>query len=63
MKKDLTLTSVKIPNYLWEEFRVASIKQKFTFQKLATRAIHLYLTDPEFRKMLHNHVNVNEITE
>jgi len=60
MKNELVLTSVKIPNNLWELFRVASIRQKFTFQKLATRCIHLYLTDPDFRRKIHNHVELND---
>jgi hypothetical protein len=31
---------------------------KFSLQKLNDRAIHLYLTDPEFRKMIHGHSNL-----
>lgn len=51
------LTSVKIDEGMWDEFRINTIKHKFTFQKLSERAVHLYNTDPEFRKMIHN-VNV-----
>lgn len=54
-KKDMTLTSVKIQSDLFEEFRVECVKRKFSFQKLADRAIHLYLTDEEFRKKIHSH--------
>ena len=52
-KKDMTLTSVKIQSDLFEDFRVECVKRKFSFQKLADRAIHLYLTDEEFRKKIH----------
>ena len=44
-KKDMTLTSVKIHSDLFEEFKIECVRKKFSFQKLADRAIHLYLTD------------------
>jgi hypothetical protein len=52
---DKQLTSVKIDKELFEEFKIACVKMKFSFQKLSERAIHLYLTDEEFRKQIHNH--------
>ena len=54
-KKDMTLTSVKIQSDLFDEFKVSCVRHKFSFQKLADRAIHLYLTDDNFRKIIHNH--------
>jgi hypothetical protein len=54
----LTLTSVKVHQDLFEEFMVASIKNKFNLQKLTNRAIHLYLNDDDFRKQLHNHTEL-----
>ena len=54
----LTLTSVKVHQDLFEEFKVASIKNKFNLQKLTNRAIHLYLSDENFRKQLHNHTEL-----
>jgi hypothetical protein len=47
------LTSVKLDPVIFEEFKVNAIKLKFSFQKLSERAIYLYNTDPEFRKMIH----------
>lgn len=52
------LTSTKIDENLFEEFKVATIRYKFTLQKLVERSIHLYLTNPEFRKTIHNHNNL-----
>jgi hypothetical protein len=54
-KKEMTLTSVKIQSDLFETFKIECVKRKFSFQKLADRAIHLYLTDESFRKQLHSH--------
>jgi hypothetical protein len=58
-KKDLTLTSVKIQNDLFEEFKVECVRRKFTFQKLADRAIYLFLTDEDFRKKIVNQTNLD----
>ena len=55
MANDKTLTSVKIKSDLFNEFKIECVKRKFSFQKLADRAIHLYLTDEEFRKQITSH--------
>ena len=55
---DKTLTSVKIKSDLFNEFKIECVKRKFSFQKLADRAIHLYLTDEDFRKQITNHNNL-----
>ena len=61
-KKIMTLTSVKVKSNLFENFKVECVRRKFSFQKLSDRAIHLYLTDDDFRKKIHNHNNL-EINE
>ena len=53
--KNQVLTTVKIDTDLFEKFKIECIKRKFTFQKLSERAIHLYLTDDEFKKQVHTH--------
>lgn len=58
MKNSQVLTSVKVNSTIWDEFRIACVKYKFSLQKLADRAMHLYLTNPEFRKQIHNHTNI-----
>ena len=57
-KKDMTLTSVKVKSDLFENFKIECVKRKFSFQKLADRAVHLYLTDENFRKQIHNQTNL-----
>ena len=56
--KDMTLTSVKVKSDLFENFKIECVKRKFSFQKLADRAIHLYLTNDDFRKTINNHNNL-----
>ena len=58
-KNEQTLTSVKIKTDLFVEFKVSCVRHKFSFQKLADRAIYLYLTDEEFRKKVHSHNNLD----
>ena len=58
VKKDMTLTSVKVKSDLFENFKIECVKRKFSFQKLADRAVHLYLTDDDFRKQITNHTNL-----
>ena len=52
------LTSVKVEEELFLLFKHECLKSKFSFQKLADRAIFLYLTDAEFRKQIHQQTNL-----
>jgi len=54
-KNNQKLTSVKIDQDLWDEFKIECIKRKFSFQKLSERAIDLYLKDEEFRRKITNY--------
>lgn len=56
--KEMTLTSVKIQSDLFENFKIECVKRKFSFQKLADRAIFLYLTDDDFRKQISSQSNL-----
>ena len=58
MATDKTLTSVKIQSDLFETFKIECVKRKFSFQKLADRAIYLYLTDEDFRKKITNQTDL-----
>jgi hypothetical protein len=58
MASNQQLTSVKVDKELFEAFKIETIKTKFSLQKLADRCMHLYLTDPEFQKRIHNHMNL-----
>lgn len=55
--KDKKLTSVRLDPELYEQFKYQSLKDKFSFQKLASRTIYLYLTDKEFRQKILNQKN------
>ena len=56
--KKMTLTSVKIQSDLFENFKIECVKRKFSFLKLADRALFLYLTNEDFRKQITNQINI-----
>lgn len=58
MKQDEKLTSVKITQPLFDEFKMASLQNNFSFKKLADRSIYLYLTDKDFREKVHKQNNI-----
>ena len=47
------LTSVKVEQELFQEFKEECIRHKFSLQKLVDRAIFLYLTEEEFKSLYH----------
>ena len=57
-KKVMTLTSVKVKSDLFDEFKIECVRRKFSFQKLADRSLHLYLTDENFRKQINSHTDL-----
>jgi hypothetical protein len=57
MGNKMQLTSVKVPEELFEQFKIACVRYKFSVQKLTERSMFLYLTDEEFRKQLHNQLD------
>ena len=50
--KDKKLTTVRLDPKLYDEFKFQCLKDNFTFQKLASRAIYLYLNDKDFKNKL-----------
>ena len=58
MIKHEKLTSVKITQPLFDNFKMACLQDNFSFKKLADRAIFLYLTDKKFKQLIHNQNNI-----
>jgi len=53
----MQLTSVKVPEDLFEQFKIACVRYKFSVQKLTERSMFLYLTNEDFRKTMHNQLD------
>jgi hypothetical protein len=58
MRRNEKLTSVKITQPLFDQFKMSCLQHNFSFKKLADRAIFLYLTDEDFREQIHNQNNI-----
>ena len=58
MIKHEKLTSVKITQPLFDNFKMACLQDNFSFKKLADRAIFLYLTDKDFKDKVHTTNNI-----
>jgi hypothetical protein len=56
-KAKRVITSVKIPQTLYEDFKVTSIKTKMNLQDIVERAMFMYLTDSQFRQTIHEQYN------
>lgn len=52
------LTTVRLDDELFQEFKYRCIQDKFSFQKLASRAIFLYLTDNRFKQRIHKQTSI-----
>jgi len=49
------LTSVKVLEHLYNRFKINTVDNKMTLQRLTNRCINLYLTDKNFRDKLESH--------
>lgn len=47
------ITSVKIPEVLYEDFKVMSVRTKMNLQDIVERTMYLYLTNNDYRMKLH----------
>ncbi len=56
-KAKRVITSVKIPQTLYEDFKVTSIKTKMNLQDIVERSMYMYLTDSSFRQTIHEQYN------
>lgn len=52
------LTSVKVEEELFTRFKEECIRSKFSFQKLADRAIFLFLNDGDFKQKILTQKNI-----
>lgn len=56
-KKDDILTTVRLKEKLFEDFKQVSILNKITMRNLLERSMFLYMTDSEFKRTINNQLN------
>ena len=52
MKKEIKLTSVKIIESLYNNFKVKTVNSNMNLQKLVNRANHQYLNDEDAKELI-----------
>tara|TARA_Y100000593_G_scaffold61619_1_gene114190 strand:+ start:317 stop:511 length:195 start_codon:yes stop_codon:yes gene_type:complete len=52
--KNTKLTSVKILENLYEKFKLSTVNNSMTLQKLTNRSIQLFLEDDKFKDVIEN---------
>jgi hypothetical protein len=58
-KTKRVITSVKIPQTLYEDFKITTVKTKLGLQDIVERAMYMYLTDTQFRQSIHEQYNTH----
>ena len=53
------LTSVKLMEGLYNEFKAQTVNTEMTLQKLANRCVDMYLSDEKFRKKMNSYKELN----
>ncbi len=56
---DIKLTSVKILHSLYKRFKIKTVNNDMTLQKITNRSIQLYLDDNEFRNRIDSSDKLN----
>ena len=54
MNSKIKLTSIKLLEILYNQFKKETVDNKMTLQRLVNRTMHKYVTDSEFRKMIYS---------
>ena len=52
IKQKMVLTSVKVEEGSFAQFKVECVRDRFTLHNLVNKCIHLYLNDEDFRKAI-----------
>lgn len=53
MDKKYSTTTVKIPEKMYQDYKIVNVKTNMNFQDLVHRSMYLYLTDSNFRYKIH----------
>ena len=57
-KKGDILTTVRLQDKLFEDFKIEAVRNKITMRNLLERAMFLYMTDESFKRTVNNQLNV-----
>jgi len=55
---ELKLTTVKLLQNVYTDFKIRAFQTNFSLQKLVNRSVYLYVTDEKYRDMIHSVKNL-----
>ena len=58
-KKGDILTTVRLQDKLFGDFKIEAVKNKITMRNLLERSMYLYLTDESFKRLINNQLNAH----
>jgi hypothetical protein len=58
-KKGDILTTVRLQDTLFNDFKLEAVRNKITMRNLLERSMFLYLTDSEFKKIINNQLHAH----
>jgi hypothetical protein len=58
-KKQRSTTTVKLFENSYNDFKIMTVRTKLNLQDLVERSVYLYLTDSEYRFLIHKTVDMN----
>lgn len=58
-KKGDILTTVRLQDKLFEDFKLEAVKNKITMRNLLERSMFLYMTDESFKRLINNQLSVH----
>lgn len=53
MDKKFSTTTVKIPEKMYQDYKIMNVRTNINLQDLVHRSMYLYLTDSDFRYKIH----------
>jgi hypothetical protein len=53
MEKKFSTTTVKIPEKMYQDYKIMNVRTDMNLQDLVHRSMYLYLTDSDFRYKIH----------
>ena len=59
MEKKFSTTTVKMPDKIYQDFKIMCIRTGINFQDLVHRSMYLYMTDSDYRYKIHQTFNTH----
>jgi len=59
MENKFATTTVKMPEKMYQDFKIMGVRTSINFQDLVNRSMFLYMTDSDYRYKIHQTYNTH----